>query len=262
MISIARYNVGTMNPPNAKKRNVRDLSYLSRPDGKRLKENVFYRSGALKKFSRKDLRFFQGINLETVIDLRTPGEIAKKPDPELPGVEFIECPLLTEETLGITHERGLKAYKEPPHMPDLYAQIVTEEASIAGIATAIKRIMDPKREGPILWHCTAGKDRCGLVTAIFLRLLGFKMEDIFADYVLSDEESEKKGRLYRRLIKIFLRRKETAEAVYLAMRADVAYLQSAFDAIKRTVGSFANFVSQKLGIRDEDIQAFVETNMA
>ena len=251
-----------MNPPRAKKINVRDLSYLQREDGKRLKENVFFRSGALIKFKKKDLKFFKKIGLKTVIDLRTPGEIAKKPDHELPGVEYLQIPLLTEETLGITHERGLKAYHEPPHMPDLYAMLVTDEHSIRGIADSLKRIMRAIKEGPILWHCTAGKDRCGILTAILLTMLGFRKEDIFADYVISDEESEKKGRKYRWLIRTFLHRYETAEAVYLAMRADPKYLQSMFNAVERNYGTFDIFIQNILGISKEEILAFEKASLA
>lgn len=251
--------MGAMNPPSYKKRNVRDLSYLVTPDGKRLKENLIYRSATLRKFKKKDFAFFRSIGLATIIDLRTPAEIKKKPDPVLEGVNYLPIPLLREETIGITHERGLKGYGTPPHMPSLYAGLVTAEESLEGLSKAIKTIIDPNRKGAILWHCTEGKDRCGVLTAIFLWALGYREEDIFADYQRSNDRSEKRGRKYRRLIKIFLRKKELANAVYRAMLASPEYLRSAFDAIKDSCGGIDAFVKDKLGIDPLDIQRFAKT---
>ena len=257
---VCSYNC-LVNPPKEQKRNSRDLSTLQRSDGKRLKENLFFRSGSLYSSRKSELKFWDKVHLKTIIDLRTPGEIAKKPDPELQGVANVLCPILTEETLGITHERGLKAYKEPPHMPFLYAQLVTLKHSLEELSKALRIIMDPNREGAILWHCTAGKDRCGILTAILLKILGYDEEVIFRDYTHSERVTKPKGRRYRWLIRYLLWRKKTAQAVYEAMLARPEYLRSAFNAIEKAFGSFEAFVRDGLGISEEEINAFAQVNL-
>ena len=244
----------------SKKRNPRDLSYLKRKDGLGLKEGLFFRSGALWKLSKKERSFLLS-HVSTVIDLRTAVEIGKKPDDPLPGVKHYEIPILKAETMGITHGKGIKGYVAPPDMLKLYPSLVTDPESVEGIKKVMDVIFDPDREGPILWHCTAGKDRCGLITALFLFALGYEEKDIVADYCLSDKPSAKRGRHYRRLIRCLFRWK-LAHAVYLTMRAVPEYLESAFEAIRKKYGSIDAFIKDTLGLTKKRIDLFLSKNLA
>ena len=254
----AHHIMHPMNAKDARKRNIRDLSYLKRKDGYQLAEGFFFRSGRLRKFSRKGVKELKAANLRTVIDLRTEGENIKKPDKLWDGLEYHLIPLVKSETLGITHERGLKAYKKPPVMTELYANIIADETSISALREVFTILFDPKREGAVLWHCTAGKDRCGIVSAIFLLALGYAEESVFEDYLLSDAESEKKGRLYRFLVRYLLWKKELAEGVYEAMRARREYLASALATLRELYGSVHDFLLIKVGITQEQINLFLD----
>ena len=253
--------IGDMNRKDTEKRNIRDLSYLSLEDGRKLKEGFFFRSGPIRKFTRKGIEELKEANLKTVIDLRTDGETAKKPDVLWGGVNYHSIPLVKEETIGITHERGLKAYKKPPVMTDLYAAIVASDESVDALRKIFDIIFDPKREGAVLWHCTAGKDRCGIVSALFLLALGYQEADIFEDYLRSDKQSEKKGKLYRFLIRALLWKKDLAQGVYEAMRAKKEYLRAAIDQIKKSYGDVHSYLSDRLGLTKERIDSFITRNM-
>ena len=235
------------------KRNIRDLSYLPREDGKKLEEGMFFRSGSLYKASPRFVSYIKDKGIKTIIDLRTPGEIAKKPDVKIEGIRYIEIPILKAETIGITHERGLKGYKAPPHMPTLYEGLVTNEESIEGIKKALGVIFDEDRQGAILWHCTAGKDRVGIISALFLLILGYEEETVMGDYLLSNAPSEKRGRKYRRLIKYLLFKKELSEAVFQAMLAKREYLRSSFAAMERKDGSIKEYITKTLGYSEQEI---------
>lgn len=247
-----------MNRRDTKKRNIRDLSYLPLKEGKHLRKGVFYRSAFLRKFSRKGKKELLGQKLSVVIDLRTPGEIMKKPDEVWPGVTYVTLPVFDQATLGISHEKGLKAYKKPPVMIELYRLMVTSEPSIEALKKGLGYLLDMDREGAILWHCTAGKDRSGVLSALFLLCLGCNEEDILSDYERSDKESRKKGALYRFLLRVFFFGKELADGVYNAMRAKREYLQSAFDAMKETSGSIEKYLEEKMGVTPERIEMFLE----
>ena len=243
----------------AKKRNCRDLSYLVTPDGYRLKEGLFFRSANLYKLDKKARALYERLGLKTILDLRTEGEIMKKPDETLPEAASYSIPVLTAETLGITHERGIKAYKAPPDMFFLYRSIVTSDHSVVALGEALKKIFTA--EGPRLWHCTAGKDRAGIVSAIFLKALGYREEDIIADYYLSDKPNRKRGRKYRFLITCFLFRPKIGKAVYKALLADPAYLKEALKAMEEESGSFEAYLHERLGISEEDVTKFKERYM-
>lgn len=244
-----------------KKRNFRDLSYLVNEEGLRLRPGLFFRSAALIKLNAKEAAFIEDKGIAIVLDLRTPMEKDKKPDTVLDGIEYRHIPVLKKTTFGVTHEKGLKSYGEPPIMPVLYAKIVTEESSIEGLRDALHAIYSTKPGQPILWHCTAGKDRAGIVTALFLSSLGYKKEDIIADYQLSHAISEKKGRKYRRLIRYLLFRFKTANAVYKAMLALPEYLEAAFDAIDDKFGSMQTYLKKQMSITKEMVETFKKTFM-
>ena len=243
-----------------KKRNFRDLSYLTNEDGYRLRPGLFFRSGALYKLSKREKRSIDDLHLSTVLDLRTPEEQHKKPDDVVGDVAYESNPLLTASAIGITHEKGLKGYKAPPNMPALYRRIVSEKESVEALAKALHTLLDTK-SGPRLWHCTAGKDRAGLLTAMFLLALGYKEEDIIADYERSDKSSRKKGRLYRNLILFLLWKRKLANGVYAAMRAKADYLLSAFAAMEEQAGSLASYLRDYLHVTPEDIASFKATYM-
>ena len=240
----------------AKKRNMRDLSYLTLPDGKRLKEGLFYRSASLRKMNARLQKSFYTLGVKTVVDLRTLAEITRKPDLFVGDANYFHFPVISEETIGITHERSLVGYTTPPEMVGLYVGMVSTPSSIEAIKSALDVIFDPSREGPILWHCTEGKDRCGIVTALFLSALGYKREDIVADYCRNNPASRRKGKRYRFLIRYLIWRWKTAEAVYKAMLAVPEYLNSAFAEMERECGSVARFLEEKLGLTKERVDAF------
>lgn len=243
-----------------KKHNIRDLSYLSVKGKPLLARERVFRGAAFRKLSKKTLRYFSSLPLTDVIDLRTPGEIMKKPDIHLAGVSHHEIPLLDEATIGITHEKGLKGYKQPPVMPDLYAKLVTDPFPVAGIKKAIHVLLDPNRKGAIYVHCTAGKDRSGIVMALFEYACGVSLEDIYADYQASNPVNEKKGKKYAFWIRTLLRKKELAKSVLKAMQANKEYLDSAFNAIKEKHGSIDAFLRNELEVTPEEVAAFLKKN--
>lgn len=238
-----------------KKRNFRDLSYLVSEDGLRLKPGLFLRSSALNKLSKKEQKALANYSISEVIDLRTDGEIFKKPDALIKGSMYSHFPIVDAELLGITHEKGLKGYKAPPDMPWLYKQIVTKPTSMNHLGEALRKLFSLE-DGPRLWHCSAGKDRCGILTALFLVALGYKEEDILKDYELSDKPNRKKGRLYRNLIMFLLFKRKLAIGVYKAMLADRAYLLSAFSAMTEKAGSLQNYILTELNLNLDSINAF------
>ena len=105
------------------------------------------------------------------------------------------------------------------------------------------------QEGPYLVHCTEGKDRCGITTALVLEMLGVDRETIMEDYLKTNLVNiPKAAEIHDRLVESH--GKEFADNVYRAFIADESYLKSAWNAMGD------NYITDKLGIDRQDIEAF------
>ena len=92
-------------------------------------------------------------------------------------------------------------------MEDTYRRYVVDHAAV--FAQVLHRVLSARR-GRVLFHCAAGKDRTGLLSAIVLSLLGVPEETVVADYALSGEAME---RLRAKLMEALFHR--TILAIYV-----------------------------------------------
>lgn len=221
--------------------NMRDLGGLKNRDGKMIKAHCLIRSAHLAQAAEEDL---EGVS--AVIDLRTPEESRQAPDRTW-GREYLSLPVFTAEQAGISYGHGL-AGQLIPDMAFLYGRLVRE------CAEPLRKIVLTVLEhdfsaGAILWHCTEGKDRCGITSALILQILGVDRQTILEDYLKTNLVNMPKAIQIRdRLIPAH--GKEFADSVYQAYIADGKYLQAAWDAMGE------NYVEEILGIGPEKISAF------
>ena len=241
--------------------NTRDIGGIPAADGRYVKHARLIRSGALERATERDLRvLFDDYGVRTVIDLRTEEERREKPDPEdgLQGVRFENAPLLNTATFGVTREGGLrdmlktlKTVQDDPAriMMDVYTSMMVDEESREGFAAFFDDVL-AAGEGAVLWHCTIGKDRAGLATALLLHVLGAPREAILKDYEatnryvgsLTEDVSEQ-------LAKYHLAG-ALGKSIHLINAADPRYLQAAFDAVERQYSGLDAYVRDELGVAD------------
>ena len=234
-------------------RNFRDLSIYKNKEGKHLRSGCFLRSAALCELNDEEIgKLLDYRKPLTVIDLRTDTEAKEKPDFLFDIYHHV--PIIKDEKAGISHDKKSEERMkgEIPDMQKLYADFIKEDYSVEGIKKALAIICNPERKGTVLWHCTEGKDRCGIVSALFLKLMGFDDQVIMKDYLKSAKSTRKRALKYYLLITVFVRDQEMARAVWNAYAVKPAYLKAAFDAIDERYGSFEAFF-QAIGI-DEDVK--------
>jgi protein-tyrosine phosphatase len=128
----------------------------------------------------------------TVIDLRSDSEVKGSPGPPFSqfqstspvstqgdglasgSPEYLHLALIDDATAGVLNEA--------PTMPERYVLMLDKrQAAVGAIFNGIAA-----SEGPVLFHCFAGKDRTGLVAAILLSLAGVEPQAIGADYAETD----------------------------------------------------------------------------
>ena len=224
--------------------NLRDLGGLQTTDGRRIRPNMLIRSANLAQAEAEDTE-----HISEVIDLRTPAERQESPDRTY-GCEYTPLPVFEEINAGISHEEKAKD-RGIPNMAILYGMLIDRYPD--AFRKILLRIMQHDySKGPVLWHCSEGKDRCGITAALVLEMLGVDRETIMEDYLKTNLVNiPKAAEIHDRLVESH--GKEFADNVYRAFIADESYLKSAWNAMGD------NYITEKLGIDRQAIEAFRKT---
>ena len=230
-------------------RNIRDLGGIKTADGRSIRPGCLIRSAHLGHAVPEDLeKLRKEHRLRTVLDLRTAQERQEQPD-QTGGLEYLPLPIIEDLKAGITHEQQSES-KGFPDMAYLYQEMMSRDNNQAGFRRVLTAIFTHDYgQGAILWHCTEGKDRCGLTSALVLEILGVDRETIRKDYLKTNLVNLPKAEAIRERM-IPERGKKYADRIYQAYIADERYLQAAWD----TMGE--NYISDVLGIPDESIRVF------
>lgn len=227
--------------------NLRDLGGIRTADGRSIRPGLLVRSAQLLQAEEAELR-----GISTVIDLRTPGERREAPD-RTHGRAYLPLPIFDDVQAGISHEQDAQT-QGIPDMAMLYGRIVRECAdAFSRVLLAIMR--HDFAGGAVLWHCTEGKDRCGLTTALVLEALGVDREHILADYLKTNEVNLPKARAIRERLTA-THGEAFAESVYQAYIADARYLQAAWEAMGE------DYLRGRLAIPEAVLARFRQTVLA
>lgn len=246
-----------------KTKNLRDLGGTYCADGT-IRRSLFFRGASLHKLTQADKeKLREKCGIHTVIDLRTVQEVSEKPDVKLEGVKLYHIPILHEAMMGISHERTTdmpRGLDRIPKMETLYRNIISSEYSSEQIGKVLRLIIKSAEDGGVLWHCTVGKDRCGIISALVLYILGADMETIYADYLLTNTFSQRKSDLCYFIARI-ISDKETSSRVRGIYTADRSFLEAAFDEMEKISGSVLGYLREKCGITESHIARIKELAM-
>ena len=225
--------------------NMRDLGGLKTEDGRVVKPHMLVRSAQLLQAEETDLK-----HIATVIDLRTPAERKETPDLTY-NCEYLPIPVFADITAGISHEEGSDDRWKMPDMAILYGRLMNE--CVSSFGNIVRAIMQHDfSKGAVLWHCSEGKDRCGMTTALVLEILGADRRTIMDDYLKTNLINIPKAvRIHDKLVATH--GEEYARSVYQAYIADERYLKAAWDAMGN------GYISERLGIDQQSIELFRNT---
>jgi len=160
--------------------NFRDLGGYVGRDAKTVAWRQVFRADGLDSMTRRDLDIVAGqLGVATVIDLRTPREI------ELIGLGPVAQAGLSWHNVSIIDETQRLWQQALDHGTIVEQYFVMLDGSSARFVEALELIA--AAEGPLVFHCAAGKDRTGLLAALLLSLLEVDDPTIGADYALTAE---------------------------------------------------------------------------
>lgn len=232
--------------------NFRSLAGLPATDGRRVRENVLYRSESLADLSEDDQIALEKLNIRSVCDLRSDGERTAHPliwpgeQPQLVPVETLpDARVAGPELIGriMSDVEG-----------DTLAEILTGNAEdmpgafVNSMKIVFDSIVDDERL-PLLVKCVAGKDRTGFVIANILKAVDVHWDAIVDDYLASGRNIDKE-RLHQSMMEYV--EDPSAEVLSPERLVEVgsreAYLKASFDAIDRDFGSYDSYLENICGL--------------
>lgn len=234
-------------------RNFRDLGGYPTSDGRRIRWGLLFRAGSPVNLTEHDWSQLCARGLQAVCDLRTHRERSREPFSRVheTGVsywagEFDASFAELRETMNAGFLSGEDAHAG---MIAGYRELPFEQAA------AYRQLFKHLKAGevPLIFNCTAGKDRTGMAAALVLSTLGVEKDLIIEDYALTNEVlnaervavSKTNGRLSR----------QPREVIDAIGRADPAYISAALEAIERKHDNILGFVNDVLNVSEDDVAA-------
>ena len=237
--------------------NFRDLGGYKTEDGRRIKWGKIYRSDNLHSLTDEDVKYLSRLNIKSVVDFRSDEERESEPDRLTPDMTQVLLPIkfqpkeLDDETLkNLMKNLTFGTLDSSNLLTDFNIVIVKDFAD--EYKKFFRHVVENNAE-PIVFHCTAGKDRAGFASAMILTVLGVPREKVIEDYLLTN--TYVKDHVDSEMLEIELKTFFRADTDNLRKINLVAerYIQAAFDTIDSEWGGMDNYISTALSLTEEDI---------
>jgi protein-tyrosine phosphatase len=212
--------------------NFRDLGGYVADGGMRTRWRVLFRADGLGDLSAADFDVMRGLGIRTVIDLRSGEELERgRFDVAAHPVTFHHYPII--EKLPDPDEFD----RRPGLLGSQYQEMLRDAGNSFRSVLEILSLPDAL---PAVFHCTAGKDRTGVLSALVLSLLGVDEATVVADYALSGEAMT---RLRAKLLVKYPEGRETIEGISEVFSAAPEQMEQLLDFLRAEYGSVAAYVS-------------------
>ena len=232
--------------------NFRDLGGYRTRDGRSLRWRQLFRSEHLAGLTAADRRTLADLGLRRALDFRGVQERGAQAY-TLPGVAVhalsIE-PTVVQRMQAITlGGETLSAQRVAELMQDLYRGLVQQQAP--RYAEFFDHLLHG--EGPLVFHCTAGKDRTGWAAALTLLALDVPRETVLQDYLLTNAVFQHQPAPQAGF---------APAALQVLWRVQAGFLEAALDTVDALPGGLDAYLQQRLGVGPAERQRLRERYLA
>jgi len=245
--------------------NFRDFGGYRTQTGTRLKEGLLYRSGDLARATDADLDYLASLGIKTICDLRSEGERKREPDrvPAAKPFTFFNIPMRPiVDYQGRSLRRLLSLMAGSERKVDYVAESYQAYRDYATsylpqLKALFRRISNPENL-PLLIHCSAGKDRTGVVASLIQLVLGVPVEIVIDDYLKTNGNLETyKEDAFRQMSKLgyFGVPWKKLYAPLFAARTD--FIDAALEQVKKEFGVVDEWFRRGLGFSEREQVALV-----
>lgn len=232
--------------------NFRDVGGYRTADGRRVRWGLIYRSAELAGLTPSHAEVVQALGIRDIHDLRSNSERESAPTnwpgeakPQVHAADY----QMDFSGFARAFGGGIDEAKARETFKAFYPQVL--ESHREQFRDLFRTLL--KAEGPVLYHCSAGKDRTGVATALVLTALGVPRETVIADYELSNRYyrmDARKGADASPEFKMFA--SLPPEVVKVFQGVDGEYLEAVFAEIDRR-GGMAAYLEKELGVGPAEV---------
>jgi len=242
--------------------NFRDVGGLKTTQGKTVKWGKIYRSDNLSQLRTGEFDKFNDLQIKTVFDLRTPQEIEGKEDHLPPNVSYVHAPSVLDHGDLLSGMRSKVLNGEISDEESIQIMAEFYRGIVADNVPALKQLLQTilNSDAPVLYHCSAGKDRTGITTALILSVLKVDRQTIINEYLLSDYYRRQKVErmLTKAKIAKVIKPRLGVGVIQNFMSVNERYLNEAFNYIDSNYGGMDAFIKNQLGISDAQRKQIIE----
>ncbi|MBT3337475.1 MAG: tyrosine-protein phosphatase [Anaerolineae bacterium] len=246
--------------------NFRDFGGYKTQNGKSLKKGLLYRSGSLWKATSDDLDKLAALGIKTICDLRSEQERRMEPD-RIPDVEPITFFNISMRPIVDYHSRSLKRLFSLMFGHERKIDYIEESRKayrdyatgyLPQFKALLERISNPENL-PVLIHCSAGKDRTGVVASLIQQMLGVPPETAMDDYLKTNDNMDQyNADVMQQLSKLAYFGVPWKMFVPL-FDARRDYLNAAYTQVKEEFGALDGWMRKGLSFLERDHSALTKT---
>ena len=226
--------------------NFRDVGGYETTDSRFVRWGKIYRSAALSGLTPQDLEKIRKLDIRYVYDLRSVDERRSEPT-RWPDTGATMASLDYDMDISAfmaAFADGPSAEKVRAAMTSFYPAVVD---SHKGQFRAVFAELLEGDDGAILYHCSAGKDRTGVQTALILSALGVPRETVIEDFLLSNQHHRMSGDSGPMA-------GMPPEVLEVLGGVERPYLEAFFAEIDRRYGGVEGYLAAELEVDAADIQ--------
>ena len=231
--------------------NFRDIGGYKTKDGKEVKWGKIFRSAEINRLTTSDLEKLASLKIHYVLDFRGPAEVAAGAD-KIPNTSIrISLPAGSEEvgdkskmfksmsTATVGDSIMLPFYSNIDAFPKRYKPM-------------FEALLNNSNDSALVYHCTAGKDRTGIATALILYAVGVDEQTIKNDYLATNYYRQSDNVRMRKMLMDNYHLKEAVVDDVLGVKE--IYLKATFDAIQNKYGSVDKFLQSEMGLNKSNLK--------
>lgn len=260
--------------PVAGMNNFRDMGGYVAHQGKRVKWGKLYRSDHLHNLRDEGVAYLDKLGIQTVIDYRSPNEVAKYPNPPINGREQTFRLDPNAHTAELAAQFSADKHDEDRNLVNKiiaqkvegnlinrydivmaqYRNFVEKAECQTAFAEMLRLATDPEN-APLVQHCRGGKDRTGFGAMLLLGILGVSKADIIADYMLTHynrlARNEEKMAIYR----TFTQDQDVLDYLLSLIDTQPEFIEQSLNTIETQYGTIEQYAQRVLGITAKEIEA-------
>ena len=261
--------------------NLRDLGGSEVEGGMHVKTGMLLRSAHLADATDADIAYLESLPVTLVVDFRTDVDLKGKANRDVPGARYVNLPIdasgnaaanaSEEEIRKVTGRKKFEvkkvimfaAFNERAKViaREMYPTLLFNPECQQQYARFFRLVLEAE-QGTVLYHCTQGKDRTGIASALLLSALGASRETIIVDFDATNKVYEKDVRKYSRRVRFMGGKEEEIAVVKSFLGANTENFIMALGAVDLRYGSMEAYLKGPIGLTDDDIRKLRERYLA